>query len=171
MYAKVHTHIHECVLCRQAHIRPRCPPKPGVPGLHLSYDPQKSHLWLLHPALELCGLKIKRKNSVAFSRWCVLMTGGGGGLNATASHQRVERIGLFSVCKVEFHEVPKTCLSNVPRSPAVLSFNTLFSFIQKPGLLLGTLFSPSFPIGLQPLQFYPRNISEVARDDYHTLPP
>lgn len=79
MYAKVHTHIHECVLCRQAHIRPRCPPKPGVPGLHLSYDPQKSHLWLLHPALELCDLKIKRKNSVVFSRWCVLMAGGGGG--------------------------------------------------------------------------------------------
>lgn len=76
MYAKVHTHIHECVLCRQAHIRPRCPPKPGVPGLHLSYDPQKSHLWLLHPALELCGLKKKKERTLWSSQDGVFSWGG-----------------------------------------------------------------------------------------------
>lgn len=88
MHAKVHTHMHECVLCIQAHIKSLCPPKPGVPGFHLSYDPQKSHLWLLHPALELCGL-LKM----------VCSHGGYGvGLNATAFHQGVERKGqIFSV--------------------------------------------------------------------------
>lgn len=42
---------------------------------------------------------------------------------------------------------------------------TLFSFIRQPRLLLGHSF-----FGLQPLQFYLKNIPEPAQDGCHSLP-